>query len=119
MSDLTQVLTQQAVLERDHATLDEWNQPGPSDWQPLATVACRHWWWTQGGRGPSHEFTSPDRTVSVDEGGIVIPPDVDVTAIDRVARITDPAGNTILPGPLQILAVLVHETHIELVVRRP
>src|SRR5438132_797565 len=119
MGDLDQVLTQHVELQRDQATADAYGAETAPNWQSLATVRCRFWWWTQGYRGPAHEGVSPERTVSVGDGGLLVPLGTDVTALDRVADILDAQFNVVQAGPLEIVAVSAQETHIELYVRRP
>lgn len=119
MSALDQILTQQVVLERDMGGTDSFGAELPPDWQPLVTVPCRFWWWKQGYRGPAKEAVSPERTVPVGDGAIAVAAGVDVTEQDRVGQVLNRDNSVYHEGPLNILAVQVHETHVELIVRRP
>jgi len=116
---LDRLLVERAVLERDTARRDAYGAETTPDWQPLATVRCKVWWWPQTQRGPAREFVDTSRTVEVGDGGIMLPAGTDVTPEDRVAHVTDAAGNTIHTGPFAITAVIEQDGHIELSVRRP
>lgn len=119
MGDLAQVLTQQLALERDMAEPDAYGAETAPDWQPLVTVPCRFWWWTETSRGPARESATTERTVATGDGGMVIESGPDVTTDDRVANVLDKSGNVIQAGPFEIAAVLAQETHTEIFVRRP
>lgn len=115
---LGQVLTQQAVLERDMGTVDAYGASAGSDWQPLATVPCRFWWWRESSRGPARELTSPQRTAGIGDGGLIVGSGLDVTIGDRLSRVLDASGDVVQAGPFDIVAVLAQEGHLEVFVRR-
>jgi hypothetical protein len=113
------LLTQRAEIQRDQSTVDDAGGKTARDWETLATVDSFMWWGsgatiTRMGQIQGH----PEATTDVNIGGMLMPQGTDVTARDRIGAVTDDAGNTIEPGPLEIIAVSNFEGITEVTFRR-
>lgn len=119
---LSTILTQTAFLERDRGTVDGSGGKTATDWQPLAEVACRLWWWKgskSSDKSPSAQFARPQATLNVTGGDLALPLGTDVTDEDRLAKVVDPVSGETLEGPFRIIAVNPYEDHIECSLERP
>lgn len=97
---------------------DPWGNPLPADWQPfLEDIPCRAW--TEVGRGPrvGDERVSSTELVELQDRRVSVPLGTDILETDRVASITY-RGETIMDGPMNILAVLAYPDHLEVALRR-
>lgn len=115
---LGNTFTQQAVLERDEATLDAQGGKPARDWQPLATVPCFMWW----GTGSvltriGDPQARPEATPDLNVGGMIVPEGTDITARDRITQILQD-GNVLFDDKLEILAVAPYEGLTELTFQR-
>lgn len=115
---LDHAFTQQAVLERDHATPDAQGGKRSRDWQPLATVPCFMWW----GTGSvltriGDPLARPEATPDLNVGGMIVPEGTDVTARDRIGQILED-GDVLVDDKLEILAVAPYEGLTELTFQR-
>lgn len=115
-------LTQQAVIQRDMAAADDLGAETSADWQTLATVACRMWWWRESSRGPAREEMQPQGVVAMAEGGMAFPAGTDITTEDRVGQVNDwhpelgVSGEWVeaVAGPFKVVAVMHHVSHTEI-----
>ncbi len=72
-------LTHRCTIDRDEASVDDWGQIGPPDWQRhLNDVPC------YASVSAAREPVDADRTVVVEDLRMVVNRDVDVTERDRV-----------------------------------
>ena len=104
-------MTLRATLQRDTAHADEYGQPGPTDWQTTAHVACLTW---QGGGRRSQQ---PARTVEADEHTMLVPSGTDVVSGDRVLEVYDRVGAVVREDPLYVDAVVRRRDHLEVRLR--
>lgn len=101
---------QQVVFERDQAFEDDYGAESARDWRVLSQVPCKSWWQKQSARGPAHEEATGSEAVLITDGGLMISGETDVTTADRIAEILDANGETVIAGPLHIVAVLPYAT---------
>lgn len=106
-------LTHLVTVQRDDnagSTSGGWTQA--PDWQDYLTdVPCRAW--TQAGR----EQVDATTTIVVEDLRLIMLLDTDVTEHDRLGDIRY-RGDTIIPGPFDIHAVLFQRDFLELVLVR-
>lgn len=116
---LAKLLTEQAVITRNAAAVDQWGAQGAEDWQPHLTVACRLFWSKEsGGRSPSRTYVNASREVPVTVGGLVLPLGTDVLETDLISQINQwdaPTQAWVLKvaGPIKIDMITNADTHIE------
>lgn len=116
---LTEALTQQAVIQRDGATVDEFGGKAARDWQTVATVPCLAWWGSMRTTTRLGKLAAgPERTIEEDTAAVIVPAGTDVQPHDRIADILDATGHTVAAGPLEVWTVAVFDVHIELNCRR-
>jgi hypothetical protein len=119
---LQHILSQRAVIEREKAATDSFGGKPKAEWATLSIAHCRLWWW-KGSKGTdkssSKEVGRPQATIDITGGEMAVPLGTDVTAEDRIAKVTTPDGTVLEEGPFRILSVNVYETHIELSLERP
>lgn len=112
---------ERAVIERDTGSRSAHGAERKASWGAHATVHCAFWWWhSESGRSVSRQFTDVERTVNRRGGGIAVPIGTDVLDTDRVARITNAEGETIVEGPFRIVSIETwEESHMELSLMEP
>ena len=114
-----QLLTEQAVVERDMSTGDAYGASTGPDWQYHLTAPCRLWWdRSTGVRSANRTFVTPAREVPLDEGGMVFPMDTDIGENDRITVINVFNRDTgtwepYVEGLFTITAVIAQEDHLE------
>jgi hypothetical protein len=118
------LLTEQAVVQRDISSADGYGSTTGPNWQYLSTIPCRLWWLrSEGIRSANRRWVTPARDVPMDEGGLLVPLDTDITELDRITAINvyNSQTGTWLPyaaGNYTITAVLKEEDHMEIDVSR-
>lgn len=116
---LNRLLTQQAVLQRDTAQLDNFGGLAKVGWQPYITVPARLFWYrSEGLRSSQREYADQERLIPLQIGGLIVPLDTNVTETDQVASVLNADGTVYVAGPFQITAALNVETHMELALYR-
>lgn len=118
---LERIMVQQAVIERDAGGTGTgpYGADQVPDWQPHLTVRCRHWWTRSSGvRSGQREYENPQGVVPVDQGGIMVPLGTDVTEDDRIVAILNRADTIVIGPMIEIQAVVVQDTHMELAIIR-
>lgn len=103
------------TVQRDVAvnTPNPWNGPGTPDWQNhLTDLPCRAW------TNIAREPIEPMKTFVVEDRRVAVPLGTDVTEADQLGDVTDPAGNVIFHGPMNIQGVLAYSDHLELLVEQ-
>ena len=114
-----QMLTEQAVIERDMSGGDAYGGSVGPDWKYLSTVPCRLWWDRSSGvRSANRTYVTPARQVPMDEGALLFPLDTDIIEDDRITQINVFNHNTgtwepYVVGHFNLTAVLVQEDHME------
>lgn len=120
---LQHMFQQEVTLERDMAAPDSFGAQTPPDWQPLAPIPCRLWWWKGSkstDKSPSNQYARPEATYDETGGDIALPAGTDVTTLDRVGAVLDLETNEIIEeGPFRIISVNRYEDHVELSLERP
>lgn len=117
---MQQLLTQQAVIDRDKSKRDEFGGELKVEREVIETVRCRFWWWREGtSRGGPKEFATPQRTINLIGGGIIVPKETDIEEGDHIDAIQDLEGNTLVDGPFRVTGVEEWENHIECNLLRP
>lgn len=103
-----------AVIERDDASYDEGGARLASDWREIATVKCLFYFRKQSSRGPAREIAAPQRSITISDGGLILPPGTDITDRDRISKILAPHNDEVLyEGPFSAQAVFIYPSHVE------
>jgi hypothetical protein len=107
-------MTRRANLERNTTSGDDaWGQPLPPTWTPMPPpVPC--WLYTTAKR----EIVQNQGILVVEDIRAWFPLDADVQHGDRLAMVTDRLGQTLWPGPLEILTVIRRPDHVEALLER-
>ena len=104
-------MTMTAHVLRNQAALlaDDWNAPADPAWEALPdTIPC-HCWSSRDVRRAADGV----KVAVVEEFRMMTPHDADLSAADRIDRITDRRGNVLFPGPLVVDGPERMETHTE------
>lgn len=106
-------MKQRADLERAAAgNADAWGHAPVPAWEALAAdKPCLAW--STAKREVVGTGTNA-KTAVVEDIRLMVPLGTDVTEKDRVRKVKDRAGTTILDGPFGIASVQVRRTHLEL-----
>ena len=121
-SVLQNLMTQQAVIERDKSTTDAAGGKIKREWAAIATVECCLWWWKgskSSDKSPSAQYARPQATIDITGGDMMVPLGTDVTDKDRIGAVTNEEGEQAEEGPFRVLAVNRYSTHIELSLETP
>lgn len=103
-------MTLRCQVERDAAGVDVEGNPAAANWQQhIASLACRFWNTTS-----EREIADGDRIVVGEDLRLLVPVGTDVLERDRVVNVVDRLGASILPGALNIRAVVRRTHHLEL-----
>jgi hypothetical protein len=119
--DLVQLLTERAVVERDLGALDGFGGEPKVKREVVATLPCRFWWAKVGetGRSPMREYATPERSIHLSDGGILLEVGANIRAGDRIKEITDLHGNQLIEGNWRVISLLQIEDHLEAGLMRP
>ena len=107
-------MTMTAHVLRNQAEhiVDGWNAPADPVWEPRSgasgTIPC-HCWSSRDVRRAADGV----KVAVVEEFRMMTPHDADLSAADRIDRITDRRGNVLFPGPLVVDGPERMETHTE------
>jgi hypothetical protein len=95
------------------AAADNYGNPVDASWGAhLTNIPCRAW------TNAAKEPVDDESAVLIEDRRLTVPLGTDVKETDRVQSVTDPAGNVIFDGPMDIEGVLRFTDHIELVLER-
>src|SRR5215472_6892991 len=119
--DLVQLLTERAQVERDTATLDEFGGEPKAKREVVATLPCRFWWAKIGetGRSPMREYATPERTIHLTDGGLLLEVGANIRAGDHIKQIEDLTGKVLIEGAWRVISLLQIEDHVEAGLMRP
>lgn len=117
-----EIYSQTVVLERLSSKADSFGAEREQEWAELSRPPCRLWWWKGSkstDKSASAQYARPQTTLNETGGDMILPLGIDVTDLDRVARVLDEDGDVITVGPFRVLSVNPYEDHIELSLERP
>jgi len=106
-------LTMRADVERDQAAgTDDWGQPVPADYQPLATLRCFVW-------SKNSREVVDGKVAMVEDLRAIFALDADIRGDDEIAQVTGRAGTVLISGRLRIEGPVQRKhTHQEAALRR-
>ena len=104
-------MTMRAYVQRSTVAKDAYRNPLPPSWSALSTTSGFFW-------SEASDEVINNKTVIVERLKGFLPVGTDITAADRLEKVTDRNGTTIFAGDLEVLSVQRIKTHLEVVVRK-
>jgi hypothetical protein len=104
-------MTMSATIQRNNATIDDYNNPGPPVWQIIGKdVDCYVW------EKSGSTITDNGKIIKVNLPAGIFPLDADIKKGDRVLEVKDRLGVTLF-NMLYIDTILRHRDHLALELR--